>query len=419
MKTGIKRVLKGVVIALVMGCLRAYALTPVVYSAERFTGTPNNRSITIALLTQGILHGTNGVFDTPHTYQPTNGVVVLGLRPANYTLQIDQLDTLFPFGVPDSTNTYSIWDLVARGIYVLTSGSNAVSLVAGSNVVLQTISPGVTRISATGGVSSNDLAGASNSLFSAIQAAAGAAGVVSWNNRTGMVTLSSNDVTAALGYVPGSGSGAWVEDAGGKAATNLAYLVFTNPAAANGTLWYALPWGDSLIFAGGQPGDEGVDMANAALALNTNGLVSVKSLTVAEDLWVTNGSIHTGPNLATAKAAMRADIGFVGTAPGLTNLNGAGIQDLSIPTAALNWDAQEALARASGAMLSFQGRTNPAATLTSADVTGALGYVPWSSSVPVVRSIGGLGTSVVLAWDTYSFTNGNPIPPTTCATWAS
>ena len=197
MKTRIKGLLIGLLMALVTGAAQAQTL--VVYSAERFTGTPNNRPITIRLLTQGTMHGTNGVFGVPMPIQPTNGVASFALRPANYTLAIDQVDTLFPFGVPDSTNTYSIWDLVSRGIYVLTSGSNAVSLVEGSNIVLQTISPGVMRISAAGGLSSNDLVTASNALYSAIQQADGAAGVASFNSRTGMVNLTQADITSLGG----------------------------------------------------------------------------------------------------------------------------------------------------------------------------------------------------------------------------
>lgn len=111
-------------LACVAGLLRTEVRAPaatVIYQSQRFTGTANNRQITYTLLTQGTVTGssTNPVFGTPIVVQPVNGAATNTLLASNYKLTIDGIPTMFPFGVPDSTNTYYVWDLVNAGIYVL------------------------------------------------------------------------------------------------------------------------------------------------------------------------------------------------------------------------------------------------------------------------------------------------------------
>ena len=149
--------------------LPALAQTPVVYSSQRFTGTPNNRAITIHLLTQGVLHGTNGVFGVPEPIQPTNGVARFQLLPANYALEIDQVPTLFPFGVPDSTNEYSIWDLVSKGLYFLTTNRGPVVItniiyVTGTNGGTVTLPPGLVTNGGDATLSSVTLSNGANTV---------------------------------------------------------------------------------------------------------------------------------------------------------------------------------------------------------------------------------------------------------------
>ena len=79
-----------------------------------------------------------------------------------------------------------------------------------------------------GAAGTNHVTGVSNTLYAALQAVAGSnvAGVASFELRTGAVTLESNDVVKALGYVPGAGGGTgWKlvepEYAGGGGRTRL------------------------------------------------------------------------------------------------------------------------------------------------------------------------------------------------------
>jgi hypothetical protein len=104
----------------------------VVYHSQRFTGTVNNRQITIKLRKDGLLVGTNLIFNTPVVMQPSAGVATTNLYAGGYLLQVDQVPTQFPFDVPDSTNTYELSDLINRNLYVLTSGSNIVVAASGN-----------------------------------------------------------------------------------------------------------------------------------------------------------------------------------------------------------------------------------------------------------------------------------------------
>ncbi|MEN6533324.1 MAG: hypothetical protein ABFD89_06650 [Bryobacteraceae bacterium] len=71
--------------------------------------------------------------------------------------------------------------------------TNPLSLLASTGYVLAAVSPLASK---------TQLTTTSNTLYGLIQAAAGAAGVVSFNSRTGMVSLLGSDVTGALGLTP-------------------------------------------------------------------------------------------------------------------------------------------------------------------------------------------------------------------------
>jgi alpha-galactosidase len=105
------------------------------YQSWRFTGTTNNRAITIKLRPDLLGIGSNFVFGVPLTLQPTNGAVSnLYLLPAGYALMIDQVSGVFPFDVPDSTNRYNLVGLINRGIYVYNSNNVSWASVAGANI---------------------------------------------------------------------------------------------------------------------------------------------------------------------------------------------------------------------------------------------------------------------------------------------
>ncbi len=146
---------------LIRSCVPLPAAT-VVYHAEHFGGTRNNRAITYELLSDSTFHGTNLVFGTPLVVTPVLGGATNYLLPGNYTLKVDGSTRFAAFNVPDSTNVYNVIDLITNGL--------SVNYPPG----LATLSPGsnVTMI-ATGGVtvvSSLTDTGAVNILSSAIAA---------------------------------------------------------------------------------------------------------------------------------------------------------------------------------------------------------------------------------------------------------
>lgn len=101
--------------------------------------------------------------------------------------------------------------------------------------------------------------------------------------------------------------------------TNLSSIGFTN--AGTSTLWYEgyqFPFSDALLFGTGQLVSNTWTLGNVLMALHTNGLVELNQLAVYGNLWVTNGSIFTGPTLAGSKAVMK-DTGFSGvfSSPGI------------------------------------------------------------------------------------------------------
>ena len=153
----------------------------VVYTAENFSGASHNRKITIDLLTQGVLRNgtTNAVFGFPREYQPANGRVSMNLLAGNYSLKVDGINRVWPFPVPDTTNTYSLWDLVNRGLYVLASTNGVQSLTSSNGSV--TITP-----NSTGTVVD-------------LQVIGGGGGVTA-GLATNIATKAATDATNGLGY---------------------------------------------------------------------------------------------------------------------------------------------------------------------------------------------------------------------------
>jgi hypothetical protein len=113
--------------ALIFGAGIASQAAYVNYRAVKFTGSPNNRQITISQRTDVLGIFTNGVFGA-QTLQPTNGTILgLYMLPGPYWITIDQVSKRFPFDVPDGTNTYELWGLVNNGLYVYSPTNPAVA----------------------------------------------------------------------------------------------------------------------------------------------------------------------------------------------------------------------------------------------------------------------------------------------------
>lgn len=98
----------------------------ILWQAERFTGSSNNRPFTISMRSDPLQIGSNIVFGVPLTIQPTNSRATFSLLPGNYWIRIDQVPTQLLLPVPDSTNTYNAVDLVADGLKSLILKTNYV-----------------------------------------------------------------------------------------------------------------------------------------------------------------------------------------------------------------------------------------------------------------------------------------------------
>ena len=127
-KTGAK-VLMG---ALGMVGMIASAAT-VNFQMERFTGTTNNRPITISLASDPVALTTNIVFGVPVVLQPTNSRATINLLPANYWVGLDQVSVKMFMPVPDSTNTYNAVDLIKDGLKHLIQQTNYI--IADTNIL--------------------------------------------------------------------------------------------------------------------------------------------------------------------------------------------------------------------------------------------------------------------------------------------
>jgi hypothetical protein len=180
--------------------------------------------------------GTNTYLDYPRSARITNGLFSVWLAGGFYDADFVPY-TLKPIRIlvwPGDTNTYTFNQAATLAVNAaMFNGSNlTVSVTLLTNelaFVPQVGSDNLTNWAAlTAADYSNTLAGAwaaadlsvSNSLYESIQVVAGSNGVVSFNERQGLVSLTSNDVVTALGFTPGTGSG--------SGQTNWDYTAITN-----------------------------------------------------------------------------------------------------------------------------------------------------------------------------------------------
>lgn len=243
-------------------------------------------------------------------------------------------------------------------------------------------------------------------------------GVTTFNTRTGAVTLTSGDVTTALGFSPGSVSSVGVSSAGAFAA---AITVGSSPVTSSGTitltpnLFGAAAPGIVPLSGGGTTNFLRADGAWAAPA-GSSGVTSFNSRTGAVTLTFgdvtgalgytpssTNGTVTSVGVVSSGTYSGAITIGatpvttsgnititpnvFTNSVGGIAPPSGGGTANF------MRADGTWAVPPGTG-VTSFNSRTG-AITLTSGDVTGALGYTPGTGNgtVTSVQVIAGLGMS--------------------------
>ena len=250
-------------------------------------------------------------------------------------------------------------------------------------------------------------------------------GVVSFNARTGAITLTSSDVTTALGYTPIQSSSLSVATttASGGGALSYAAGTFTFAPAlvptytintqstpiAGGSLSlsgstftytpatvYSLPTATDSVLGG-------IKIDNNTIVINS-GVISVggalTSATIFKGAW--NATTNT-PTLTTNMVTARAGWQYIVSVAGSQNVSGTtktyNIGDLVI------YDGQNWIQiPGSNNVQSFNTRQG-AITLTSGDVTTALGFTPiQSSSLSVTTGAANAGGSLSYAAGVLTFT---------------
>jgi hypothetical protein len=218
----------------------------------------------------------------------------------------------------------------------------------------------------------------------------GGGGVTSFNSRTGAVTLSSGDVTTALGFTPANSSASYVNTLNSK--TGSVSIV----AGTNITVDNSQPGQVILNATGGAGGVTTFNTRTGAVTLTSTDVTNALTFTpVNPSTSITAGTGLTGGgDLSTSRTlsvandtttqkvdvlkngtavATRKALNFIeGLNTTLTVADNSGSNRIDITVASTG---------GGGGVSSFNTRTG-AVTLTSGDVTSALTFTPYNSTNP-------------------------------------